>query len=119
MRKIVPFLTLWLILACMLAGCATSPTGRTQLAFFSQKQLARMGQESHERMAQKVPVAEDPAVNRYVRCTVDTVAASLPGSVTRDEWRVTVSDQDGYDSCLLPAFFKASKSFSKLTGLVT
>jgi predicted Zn-dependent protease len=78
----------------MLAACATSPTGRTQLAFFSQKQLALMGQESHERMAQKVPVAEDPAVNRYVRCIVDAVAASLPEPVTRDEWQVTVYDQN-------------------------
>jgi predicted Zn-dependent protease len=94
MRKLLLFLAVWLPLASMLAGCATSPTGRKQLAFLSQKQLARMGQESHRRMAEKEPVAEDPAVNRYVRCIVDSIATSLPASAARDQWQVTVYDKD-------------------------
>ena len=83
-------------LMCLLFlwSCATTPTGRTQLQFFSQQQLSQMGQVSYEEMRTEVPVERDSQVNRYVSCVVNSITTALPASVTQQRWQVTVFDQD-------------------------
>ena len=73
-------------LACLawvliIAACATSPTGRSQLQLFSAQQLSEMGKMSQEKMAQEIPMEKNPEVTRYVGCVVDAVITALPGSV--------------------------------------
>ena len=101
-RRVLPWLA---CLACVLiiAACATSPTGRSQLQLFSEQQLSEMGKMSHEKMAQEIPVEESPEVNKYVSCVVQAVTSTLPGSLGQRSWKVTVFDQaDSVNAFALP-----------------
>jgi len=88
---------IWLVcitFMLILGACATSPTGRSQLQFFSSDQLSRMGKVSYEKMTQEIPGEESPEINRYVDCVVEKVSSALSNSGGQTSWEVTVFDQD-------------------------
>ncbi|MCF8104397.1 MAG: M48 family metallopeptidase [Desulfohalobiaceae bacterium] len=102
MKKRLLGVAAFLFSLVLVAACATSPTGRSQLQLFSSQQLNEMGQVSYRKMVQEVPEEKDRDVNRYVSCVVGAVTASLPGSVARTEWKVTVFDKDEVNAFALP-----------------
>lgn len=83
----------------LLAGCATSPTGRDQIRLYSSSQMEKMGRSSFEEIKTKQDVLEDPEVNRYVDC----VASAITGVVAPDEsWEVVVFDEKSANAFALP-----------------
>lgn len=103
MRMTLRSMLLLLVIAAVAAGCTTSPTGRQQLQLFPEKQMARMGTEAYENIKQQTPVAEDPAVNRYVSCVADAIIRVLPeGNNRPEDWEVTVFRSDQVNAFALP-----------------
>ncbi|WP_419149476.1 M48 family metallopeptidase [Pseudoalteromonas 'SMAR'] len=98
MKKLV----LAVALAATLVGCKTSPTGRTQLALYSEQQMDKMGVASFEQMKQQQKVDTDPNTNRYVKCIANALVAQLPQKYGNQQWEVVVFANDSANAFALP-----------------
>lgn len=92
---LLPLLTLFS--ALLAGGCATSPMGRTQLAFMPADQMTALGAQAFQQKRRTSQVETDPAVNRYVQC----VARSLLGNEARG-WEILVFRDDSPNAFALP-----------------
>lgn len=98
MKKLV----LAIAVAATLAGCKTSPTGRTQLALYSEQQMDQMGVASFEQMKQEQKVDTDAKTNRYVKCIANALIAQLPANYANQQWEVVVFEDDSANAFALP-----------------
>ncbi|MEI5638283.1 MULTISPECIES: M48 family metallopeptidase [unclassified Pseudoalteromonas] len=98
MKKLV----LAVAMAASLVGCKTSPTGRTQLALYSEQQMDKMGVASFEQMKQQQKVDTDPNTNRYVKCIANALVAQLPQKYANQQWEVVVFADDSANAFALP-----------------
>lgn len=83
-----------LLAVCGLAGCATSPTGRSQLRLFPSDQMAAMGLQAYRDVRAKTPVATDPALDSYVGCITNALARVVGPPQGGGQWQVTVFRED-------------------------
>ncbi len=95
-------LFLAVIATAVLAGCKTSPTGRTQIALYSDQQMSQMGQASFAEMKKTQSVNADPAVNSYVKCIAEDVISVLPSEYAKQSWEVVVFNEDSANAFALP-----------------
>ena len=86
-----------------LAGCATSPTGRSQLKMFGDQKMAAMGDQSYAQLKQKTPIDHNAADNRFVECVAHAITA-VPGvdQAADGPWQVTVFKSDQINAFALP-----------------
>lgn len=98
MKKIV----FALLTASLIAACAKSPTGRTQLKLFSSNQMDAMGVQAFDGMKQEQKIANKPVQNAYVQCVAKHVASQVPQSVFAGEWEVVVFDDEQVNAFALP-----------------
>ena len=62
----------------LVTGCATSPTGRSQLIMVGDEQMSASGQQLFLQMKQKGKVVRDPATSATVSCVVNALLPQLP-----------------------------------------
>ncbi|WOC27577.1 M48 family metallopeptidase [Pseudoalteromonas sp. N1230-9] len=98
MKKLV----MAVLVTTILAGCKTSPTGRTQIALYSDQQMSQMGQASFAEMKKTQPINSDPRVNNYVKCIANDVIAVLPQEYANQSWEVVVFEEDSANAFALP-----------------
>ena len=98
MKKIV----FALLTVSLIAACAKSPTGRTQLKLFSSNQMDAMGVQAFDGMKQEQKIANKPVQNAYVQCVAKHVASQVPQSVFAGEWEVVVFDDEQVNAFALP-----------------
>ena len=98
MKKLV----IAILATAVLAGCKTSPTGRTQIALYSDQQMSQMGQQSFVDMKKNQKINNDPRVNAYVKCIADDVIAVLPQQYATQAWEVVVFEDDSANAFALP-----------------
>lgn len=89
-----------IILVAMIAGCATSPTGRKQLMLIDEGQMASLGNQSFEQMKQKIPIEKSPKVNQYVECVVNHLLRAKGEDPS--QWEVKVFKDDSANAFALP-----------------
>ncbi len=91
-------------LACLvaIAGCKTSPTGRTQMMMYSEANMNQMGAQSFNDMKKKMTINTDEKTNRYVRCISDNVIAVLPKKYANQQWEVVVFEEPSANAFALP-----------------
>ncbi|MGA7800294.1 MAG: M48 family metallopeptidase [Gammaproteobacteria bacterium] len=82
------------VILSALTGCASSPTGRRQLEFFSPQEMTRLGDSAYQQVRQQTPVSHDPAMNRDVDCVVRAITAVVPPPPGGGRWQVTVFKED-------------------------
>lgn len=75
-------------------ACATSPTGRKQLILLPEGQMSAMGAQAFDQMKQETPVSRDAAINSYVRCVAEPVAAQASEEAGVKSWDVVAFDED-------------------------
>jgi predicted Zn-dependent protease len=88
------------LLVAVLAGCATSPTGRNQLLVFPADQLDTMGVKAFEEMRTQLTVDTDPATNAYVGCVATAITDVVSGKGAK--WEVVVFKDDNPNAFALP-----------------
>ena len=98
MRRIGPLL----LATALLLGCATSPTGRRQLQLYPDAEMAKLGATAFSKMSQEMPLANDPVLDRRVRCVVDAIAAEVTGDHAGTRWEVKVFDEPTPNAFALP-----------------
>lgn len=89
----------WTLICGLLVGCATSPTGRTQLKLFPDSQMAQMGAAAYEDIKKQTPVTTDPALTDYVTCVADAITRQVKSDA---RWEVTVFDSEQVNAFALP-----------------
>jgi predicted Zn-dependent protease len=91
-----------LLIACLLTGCATSPTGRSQLQFFPDEQMRSMGVEAFDQMkSEQATVDRGPLVD-YVECVAGAIIPAVPEGYGDNGWEVTVFDDEAVNAFALP-----------------
>lgn len=85
--------------ASLLAACATSPLGRSQLKLFSDDDMAQMGATAFQQSAKETPISSDGRATAYVNCVADAITRELPGGGT---WDVKVFDSKDVNAFALP-----------------
>ena len=83
------------------AGCTTSPTGRSQFIMVNDSQLDSQGRQLFMQMKNKVPVLTDPSVNARVDCVAKALLWQLPQG-QREGWEVRVFDDKTPNAFALP-----------------
>lgn len=91
-----------LLLALTVAGCSTSSTGRSKIAFMDQNKLNVMGAQSFEEMKKNQKISTDKKTNAYVQCVADFITVHVPKSAHDGEWEVVVFDSDQINAFALP-----------------
>ncbi len=92
-----PLAALILILV-ILQGCATSPTGRSQLVLMPESEMTQMGLQAFTNIKQETPIEQDRATNKYVDCVARAIIREVGGS-----WEVVVFKDDAANAFALPA----------------
>jgi len=91
-----------LITLAAITGCKTSPTGRTQIALYSDSEMNSMGVQSFKQLKEQKPINSDTKVNRYVQCVADNVISVLPKKYANQQWEVVVFEDDSANAFALP-----------------
>jgi len=86
-----------LFLILLLSGCATSPTGRSQLIFMPDAELNSMGLQAFETMKRDTRISSNVASNQFVRCIVEAITREVGG-----QWEVAVFEDDSLNAFALP-----------------
>ena len=94
MLKIPVFL---LIAVALLAACATSPTGRSQLMLMPESQMTQMGLQAFENIKKEIPVDTGTNASRYVNCVAQAITREVGGS-----WEIVVFKDDSANAFALP-----------------
>ncbi|MBQ4846929.1 M48 family metallopeptidase [Pseudoalteromonas sp. MMG005] len=85
-----------------IAGCKTSPTGRTQIALYSDQKMNEMGSASFEQMKKEQTIEDDPVTNAYVKCIANHLIAELPSNYANQQWEVVVFKEPSANAFALP-----------------
>ncbi|WP_251977365.1 M48 family metallopeptidase [Salinicola avicenniae] len=88
-------------LAALISACSTSPLGRNQLAFYSDDELAQMGQQSFAQYEQELQTVGGARAS-YVQCVADAITAQVPASQGIDKWEVKLFQDDTANAFALP-----------------
>jgi predicted Zn-dependent protease len=94
----VPRLLLAVLIAVLVAACATSPLGRRQLKLVSDEQMDQMGVASFTQLKQKTPTTKDPKVSGYVSCVARNITSVMGGG----NWEVQTFDDKAVNAFALP-----------------
>jgi len=86
-----------LITVAILAACATSPTGRSQLTLMPESKMTQMGLQAFENIKKETPVDAGTATNRYVNCVAQAIIREVGGG-----WEVVVFQDDSANAFALP-----------------
>ena len=99
-----PLFKLGLAALCstLLASCAQSPTGRSQMLLFSPQQMSQLGADSFEQMKKQEKVSKDARINAYVSCVAKAVTAQVPSQYGITSWEVVVFDSKQVNAFALP-----------------
>jgi len=83
----------------MTTGCATSPTGRSQLKLFPETEMARMGISAYEEMKVQTPLVTNDRTIAYVTCVANAVTLETGTAYT---WEVNVFKDEAVNAFALP-----------------
>jgi len=78
-------------------GCSTSPLGRRQFTMMPADQMDQMGIQAFKNQKKNLPISNDPAANRLVRCVSNALTRQVKG-----RWEVVVFKEDSPNAFALP-----------------
>jgi predicted Zn-dependent protease len=81
----------------LLAGCSTSPTGRSQLVLMPDSQMNQMGLQAFTNIKQKTPISKNRRTSNYVDCVTSAITRQVGG-----RWEVIVFEDDSANAFALP-----------------
>ena len=90
------------ISVALLAGCSSSPSGRSQLVLKSDAELAREGARQFHIIRETMPMVQDRATIDYVACVANAIVDVLEGEDAEMYWELAVIDQADVNAFVLP-----------------
>jgi predicted Zn-dependent protease len=97
--------TVWIGVLIAIAGCATSPLGRSQVMLIGDAEMDKMGVEAFEQLKSQGKVSTESSSNAYVTCVANAITGALdpkdvPGG--SGPWEVRVFQDDTANAFALP-----------------
>lgn len=86
----------------MLVGCATSPTGRSQLMMVSDSQMNQMGITAFNDLRKQGKFVDAPRERAYATCVAYALVAVLPPPWNAHAWEVQIVDDPTANAFALP-----------------
>lgn len=104
LNKLRPYIlhTSLICLTTVLASCATSPEGRSQLKLLPDDQINSMGIQSFEQIKKDTPETKNENMIAYVQCIADAIIPQLDKENDPSLWEVRVFDDDQANAFALP-----------------
>ena len=99
---------LFLLIVISLVACATTPTGRSQLAFMPDNELDSMGLQAFEDLKKEKAISQNVQENEFVRCITTAITREVGGN-----WEVIV-----FEDRTLNAFALPGNKIGVHTGLI-
>lgn len=99
----------------LVAACASSPTGRSQLILVSDSDINRMGQQSYRQMQSELPLSRNRAMVTRINCITEAIIVHLQEPHAPQTWEVTVFAEDSINAFALPGGFIGV--FEGMTGV--
>lgn len=90
------------LLSALVAGCTTSPTGRSQFILVSGSEMATLGTQSFSELKKNEKISTDKKTIQYVQCVTDAILQVTPPQPDFDKWEVVVFDSDQVNAFALP-----------------
>ncbi|MDD5271861.1 MAG: M48 family metallopeptidase [Methylovulum sp.] len=81
----------------LLAACATSPTGRSQLIALPETQIDQMGLQSFAALKTEKPISRNPQANKLAHCVANAITGQIGGN-----WEVVVFEDASVNAFALP-----------------
>ncbi|MGI9335618.1 MAG: M48 family metallopeptidase [Gammaproteobacteria bacterium] len=88
-----------LLAVALLAGCASSPTGRSQVLLYSEDQMSEMGAAAFNEMKKEKPQSKSLVENHYVDCVAQAIVAQ---AAPDRSWEVNVFEGETPNAFALP-----------------
>jgi predicted Zn-dependent protease len=86
-----------LLLLVFVTACATTPTGRSQLAFMPDSEMDAMGLQAFDNLKKEKPISGSNRNIQFVQCISDAITREVGG-----EWEVVVFDDSSLNAFALP-----------------
>jgi predicted Zn-dependent protease len=106
LKKIAPIV----MISCLLAACATSPTGRSQLLVMPDAEVDQMGLQSFATLKQQKPISQNPQYNQMAACVANAITQEVGGG----GWEVVVFEDSSPNAFALPG-----NKIGVHTGMIT
>ncbi|SFS18767.1 Peptidase family M48 [Dyella sp. OK004] len=90
------------VLCSLLAACATSPTGRSQLMMVSDNDMSQMGLTAFNDMRKQGKFVDSPRERAYATCVSNALIAVLPPPWNTQQWEVQIIDDNSANAFALP-----------------
>lgn len=94
-------IVLMLAAAAVTWGCATSPTGRSQILYMSDSDMAEMGEQAFAEIKARNALSRDPQATQVIQCVASRIIATLPGK-EKLGWEIAVFDDNMVNAFALP-----------------
>ncbi len=91
-----------LIALLLVAACATSPTGRSQMILRSDAELAAEAARQFAEMRASIPLETDRATIDYVHCVATAVVEQLEPQYRDLDWDMAVFDHEAVNAFAMP-----------------
>ena len=85
------------LLCCLLTGCATSPTGRSQFIYMSDSQMNQMGLQAFDNLKKEKPRSKSTQYTQFVNCIAEAITYETGG-----DWELVVFEDDSLNAFALP-----------------
>ncbi len=86
----------------VLAACSTSPTGRSQMIFRSDEELAAEAARQFAEMRSSIPLETDRATIDYIHCVATAIVEVLEPQYRDMEWDLAVFDHEAVNAFAMP-----------------
>lgn len=91
-----------LLSAVVLAACATSPTGRSQMILRSDDELAVEASRQFAEMRASIPLETDRQTIDYIHCVATKVVEVLPPEYRDMDWDMAIFDHEAVNAFAMP-----------------
>jgi predicted Zn-dependent protease len=98
-RQIAVFLS---VAALTVAACSTSPTGRSQMIWKSDAELAAESARQFAEMTASMPLVTDRATIDYIACVANAVVLVLDPPYSEIEWEMRIFDNEAINAFAMP-----------------
>lgn len=90
------------LIAVVVAACSTSPTGRKQVIWKSDAELAVESAKAFADMTASMPLVTDRAIIDYMACVANAVVNVLDPPYSEYEWEMRIFDDDLVNAFAMP-----------------
>lgn len=102
MIRILKILLSLAIAASIVAACSTSPTGRSQIIYRSDAELAAESARQFAEMRASIPLETDRAVIDYVHCVTTAIIEVLEPEYQELKWDMAIFDSQAVNAFAMP-----------------